>query len=87
MKNSEPLRMLPRFDSQAIDLEKISQSNLIYRYHPLSNEKFQLENSLLPRFHDDENQSADTAIKTISKTKINMNEGQETDYRSNKFDM
>jgi hypothetical protein len=35
---------------------------------------------MLPRFYSDENQSADTAIKTISETKINI------DY-SNKFDM
>jgi hypothetical protein len=35
---------------------------------------------MLPRFDSDEHQSADTAIKTISETKINID-------HSNKFDM
>jgi len=35
---------------------------------------------MLPRFDSNEHQSADTAIKTISETKINID-------HSNKFDM
>jgi hypothetical protein len=57
MKNSESLHMLPRFDSQTTELEKVKQSDSI-DYKKIR---------LLPRFQSDyqrkyydENQSADT---------------------------
>ncbi len=51
-------------------------SSSIIRIDMKSNEP----SRMLPRFDSDEHQSADTAIKTISETKINID-------HSNKFDM